>query len=204
MNVPNPLIPASAHAGLVLASRSPRRSSILSGLGITFDVDPAHEDVEVDANGSFAGDVFALPEALARRKCDEVARRHPGALVLAADTVVILGGEILNKPADDAEAVRFLGRLSGRTHAVVTGVALRRLADGVDMVESERTNVTFRTLTGAEISGYVSTGEGRDKAGSYAAQGLGAALVRSIDGCFYNVVGLPVARFLDMLKRVPE
>jgi len=204
MNVVNPLIPHAARAGLVLASRSPRRRDILAGLGLTFEVDPAHDDVEAAANGAFSGDVFALPEALARRKCEEVAKRHRDRLVLAADTVVILDGEILNKPADDAEARAFLRRLSGRTHTVVTAVALRRLRDGVDRVASERTGVTFRGLSDEEIAGYVATGEGRDKAGSYAAQGIGAALVRRIDGCFYNVVGLPVALTIEMLREVPE
>jgi len=122
--------------------------------------------------------------------------------VIAADTVVIVDGTILNKPSDDAEAARFLRRLAGRSHTVVTGVSVRCDARGVDLAASDHTEVTFRELDDGEIARYVATGEGRDKAGSYAAQGIGAGLIRSVKGCFFNVVGLPVARLLDMLRRV--
>ena len=126
----------------------------------------------------------------------------PHALVLAADTVVIVDTEILNKPRDDAEAVRFIERLAGRTHTVVTGVALERFDRGLVAAGSEQTDVTFRALDRAAIERYVATGEGRDKAGSYAAQGVGAGLIRRIDGCFYNVVGLPVALTLDLMEKM--
>lgn len=198
----NPMIPDAARGGIVLASRSPRRQDILSGLGFEFEVEAPDESLEEDfGEGAFL-DAFGVPEVLARRKCAAIAERRPKALVLAADTVVILDGELLNKPRDNEEAARFLRKLSGATHTVVTGVALRRVADGVDLSASERTRVTFRRLSDREIAGYVATGEGRDKAGSYAAQGLGAALIRSIDGCFYNVVGLPVALVFDLLEKV--
>ncbi len=195
----NPLLPPSAQAGIVLASRSPRRFDILTGLGFEFEVDPAGHDAE---DGVACDDPFALPELLARRKCSQVSQRRPDALVIGADTVVILNGEILTKPRDDIEAVSFLRRLSGATHCVVTGVALQRRSDGVDVSASERTEVTFRELSEEELTAYVATGEGRDKAGSYAAQGLGAGLIRSIDGCFYNVVGLPVALTFELLRNV--
>jgi len=195
----NPFVTAAIAEGLVLASRSPRRVDILRGLGFTFEVDPPHEAIE-DAVAH--GDVFALPEARARAKCAEVASRHGDRLVLGADTEVVLDGEVLGKPADDGEGAAFLRRLSGRAHTVVTGVALQRRRDGVHLSGAERTRVTFRTLSEETIARYVATGEGRDKAGSYAAQGLGAGLIRSIDGCFYNVVGLPVALLLDLLSEV--
>lgn len=195
----NPFLAASQQHRLVLASRSPRRVDILRGLGFEFDVEPAPEHLE---DGVSHDDVFAIPELIAERKCAHVSRRRPDALVIAADTVVIVGGEILNKPADDAEARAFLRRLAGRSHTVVTGVALRCDARGVAAAGSERTRVTFRDLDDDEIARYVATGEGRDKAGSYAAQGVGAGLIRSVEGCFFNVVGLPVARLLDMLKQV--
>ncbi len=194
-----PFGPREIEGGLVLASRSPRRVDILTGLGFTFDVHPAPEHVE---DGSPVKDPFALPGALARRKCNAVSERFPRALVLAADTVVIVDGEILTKPRDDDEAVRFIERLAGRTHTVVTGVALERFARGLTVSGSERTDVTFRPLDRATIERYVATGEGRDKAGSYAAQGLGAGLIRRIEGCFYNVVGLPVALTLDLMKQM--
>ena len=195
----NPLLDEASQRNLVLASRSPRRYDLMSGMGFEFEVIPAGEDAERKAECS---DPHRLPGIAARLKCDEVAARHPGAIVIAADTVVIQDGEILNKPSDDKEAVRFLERLAGRTHTVVTGVVIQRRHDGVDLSASESTRVTFRALDDAEIAAYVATGEGRDKAGSYAAQGLGASLIESIDGCFYNVVGLPVALVCRLLRKI--
>jgi septum formation protein len=171
----------------------------MKGLGFDFEVDPPSEDAERGVNGT---DPFALPEVLARRKCAEVAHRRPDDLVVGADTVVILDGVILEKPRDDDEAIDFLRRLSGATHTVVTGVAVMRVSDGVEVSASERTEVTFRRLHEDEIAAYVASGEGNDKAGSYAAQGLGAALIRSIHGCFFNVVGLPVALLIELLREV--
>jgi septum formation protein len=195
----NPFFQPNPPCKIVLASRSPRRHDILRGLGFAFDVEPAPEELE---HGVEDIDPFAVPELLAGRKCAHVARRNPDAIVIAADTVVIVDRQILNKPADDAEARAFIRQLTGRTHTVVTGVAVRWNARGRDTVGSERTQVTFRELDDNEIVRYVATGEGRDKAGSYAAQGVGAGLIRRVDGCFFNVVGLPVSRVIDMLKKV--
>lgn len=194
----NPLLPENAQRGLVLASRSPRRVDILRALGFDFDVVPAADHVEREVTMS---DVFEGPVECARRKAEDVARRHPEALCIGADTVVILQGILLEKPRNDAEATRFLRSLGGRTHTVVTGLALRRIADNVSLSGSERTDVLFRELGEEEIARYVDSGEGRDKAGAYAVQGLGAGLVRSIDGCFYNVVGLPVSLLFDLLRK---
>jgi septum formation protein len=195
----NPFLLPKQQAGLVLASRSPRRVEILRGLGFDFEVDPAPEHLE---QGTEQTDPFAVPQALASRKCEHVSERHPRSIVIAADTVVIVDNELLNKPADDEEARAFLHRLAGRTHVVVTGLAIRAHDRGVHLEKSARTFVTFRDLSNEEVARYVATGEGRDKAGSYAAQGVGAGLIRSIDGCFFNVVGLPVALLLDMLREV--
>jgi septum formation protein len=195
----NPLLSEASQRDLILASRSPRRFDLLTGMGFEFEVVPADEGAENELDQS---DPYALPETAARRKCREVAAKHPGSIVVAADTAVILDGEILNKPEDDDEARRFLSRLSGRTHTVVTGVAVQRRSDGVDLAASESTRVTFRVLSDDEIADYVATGEGRDKAGSYAVQGLGACLIRSIDGCYYNVVGLPVALLCELLRKI--
>jgi len=174
---------------------------ILSGLGFRFDVCPAGEQVE---RGVTHDDPFALAEMLAQKKCDAVAERFPGSLVIAADTMVVLDGEILNKPKDDEEAKQFITKLSGRTHTVVTGLALQKRDGGINVSGSEKTTVTFRELSGGEIASYVATGEGRDKAGSYAAQGVGSFLIRRIEGCFYNVVGLPIALLFDMFKKIEE
>lgn len=193
----SPFISGALPAPLVLASRSPRRSDILTRLGFTYEVSPAPEGVE---SGVEHEDVMMLPELLARRKADAAVAVRAGCVVLAADTLVILDGEALSKPANDAEAVRFIERLSGQTHCVITGVAVA--FDGHTRAASARTQVTFRTLRKRQIERYVATGEGRDKAGGYAAQGIGSGLIHHIEGCFYNVVGLPVAVTLEMLQGV--
>lgn len=195
----NPLLPERVQRNLVLASRSPRRIDILRGLEFEFKVVPADDHVE---NGATCDDPFERAEVRARLKAADVASRYPKATVIGADTVVIIDGQVLEKPADDSEALRFLKKLSGREHIVVTGVAVRRESDGFDISGKERTRVRFRELSDSEMLSYVSSGEGRDKAGAYAVQGLGAGLVRSIDGCFYNVVGLPVSLLFDLLKKV--
>jgi septum formation protein len=192
----NPFLTPEQQRNLVLASRSPRRIEIMRGLGFEFDVDPAPEHLEEENHHD---DLFQVAQMLALRKCEYVARRRPEARVIAADTIVIVDGEMLNKPQDDDEARAFVARLAGRTHTVVTGVAVRH--PGCTRAGSEQTRVTFRELGPDEIARYVATGEGRDKAGSYAAQGVGAGLIRRIDGCFFNVVGLPVALLLDLLQR---
>ena len=197
----NVFIPKKYQDRLVLASNSPRRIDILTGLGFEFEIRPAGEEVE---RGVSHTDPFKLAEILARKKCGAVAQAFPDSLVVAADTVVILDGEVLNKPAGDEQAKRYITRLSGRTHTVVTGLALENRSDGITLAGSERTDVTFRELSPREIEAYVATGEGRDKAGAYAAQGLGSFLIRRIEGCFYNVVGLPVALLFDMLKKIEE
>jgi len=132
---------------------------------------------------------------LALAKARAVAADHPGATVVGADTVVVLDGEILGKPTDAADAADMLTRLSGRTHEVLTGVAV---VPGECFATT--TSVTFRTLTPAEVDGYVATGEPLDKAGAYGIQGLGGALVASISGSFDNVVGLPVEQLSDLLR----
>lgn len=195
----NPFLAPDRQRNLVLASRSPRRVEIMRGLGFEFAVEPAPEHLE---DGIAHGDVFEIPGLIAERKCAHVSARRPDAIVIAADTVVIVDQDILNKPAHDDEARAFLRRLAGRAHTVVTGVCVRHEARAVSIRRSERTVVTFRHLGDDEVARYVATGEGRDKAGSYAAQGVGAGLIRSVEGCFFNVVGLPVALLLDMLGEV--
>jgi MAF protein len=125
----------------------------------------------------------------------------PDALVIGADTIVIIDSEVLGKPADAQEARDMISRLAGRTHRVITGVALSRLSTGETLVEHEETMVWIRPMEPREIVSYVATGEPMDKAGAYAIQGLGSALVYRIDGCYYNVVGLPIPRLVNMLRR---
>jgi septum formation protein len=165
----NPFLSARQQERLVLASRSPRRIEIMRGLGFEFDIEPAPEHLEEDDAHE---DPFEIAEMLAVRKGRHVSDTRATARVIAADTIVIVDGEVLQKPRSDDEAKSFLSRLSGRTHTVVTGVAV--LSHGGIRSASERTHVTFRSLSADDIARYVDTGEGRDKAGSYAAQGIGA------------------------------
>lgn len=197
MSVANPLLSEAAQRNLVLASRSPRRVDILRGLDIAFDVVPAAGHIEERATNA---DPFERAIEAARLKAADVAQHRRDALVIGADTMVILGERVLEKPANDDEARGFLRLLSGETHTVVTGVAVVRMSDGIDLAREERTRVHFRKLSDDDIARYVASGDGRDKAGSYAVQGLGAGLVSAIEGCFYNVVGLPVSLLFDLLE----
>jgi septum formation protein len=179
---------------LVLASASPRRALILELLSIPFDV-----RVPSSPETLLPGE---LPAAAARRLAIEKVGSislEPGEIAVAADTIVALGTEPLGKPADGADALSMLLRLSGRDHFVYTGLAVRseeRVESGV-----ERTRVRFRQLARPECEEYVATGEPLDKAGAYGIQGRGAALVERIDGDFYNVVGLPVQLLFSLLDR---
>jgi septum formation protein len=173
----------------VLASGSPRRKELLGQLGLEFTVDPADLDEAVRAGEAPA----AYVERLAREKAASVAARHPGQIVLAADTTVALDGEILGKPADEAQARAMLSRLSGRQHSVFTGVATPSSAV---VVESR---VRFRPLTPKEIAWYVATGEPMDKAGAYAIQGRAGAFIVALEGSPTNVIGLPLPQTLELL-----
>lgn len=181
---------------LVLASRSPRRAELLERLGLRFACEPA------DIDERYEGDEMpaAHAERLAREKAFAVARRHPEALVLAGDTVVVLGRDVLGKPCDAAEAVAMLERLAGRVHEVYTAVAVR--CRGRTESAVERTRVWMRALPRADLEAYVATGEPLDKAGAYGIQGYGAALVERIEGDFFAVMGLPVVRTLELLARL--
>jgi len=172
---------------LILASASPRRAELLRAAGIQFDVLPADIDESVFPDKSAEHHVRRLAEA----KACAVLPRADGRPVLAADTVVVVTGEILGKPADEGDARRMLRLLSGRSHEVVTGVCLVRHED-LSTSEVAVTTVEFAPLTEAEIDWYVASGEPRDKAGAYAIQGLASRFVTRIDGSYSNVVGLPV------------
>ena len=182
---------------LVLASASPRRSELMHMLGFT--------DVIVHpAKGEEHPPKGASPEetvkALSRAKAEEVASAlEKDALVIAADTIVCLDGEILGKPHSEEEAFTMLSRLSGRDHLVYTGVTVLD-GDG-ELCEAECSKVHFRDLSETEISRYIETGEPMDKAGAYGAQGKGALFVRAIEGDFFNVMGLPICRLGQMLKK---
>jgi len=188
---------------LVLASRSPRRAELLAVAGIPFEVVPPG-DVEQELAATLTdlhGDPASYALALAEAKARDVADRMPHRLVLGADTVVVLEGDILEKPRDEAEAVRLLTRLSGRRHTVISAIALCGGAAGArGAVAFESTEVEFLTLSRAAIERYVATGEPMDKAGAYGIQGYGALMVRGVRGCYFNVMGLPLARLGEILK----
>lgn len=185
----------NAERRIVLASGSPRRRELLRNLGLDFTVIPSDVD-----EGNHSGLAPApLAEELARAKAEDVAERERG-LIIGADTIVIIDGDVLGKPRDRGEALRMLSRLAGRTHTVITGLAVKDTESGRLVVAHEETEVTMRTLTPDEVRGYVATGEPMDKAGAYAVQGVGSLLVERIQGCYFNVVGLPVARLGRILE----
>jgi septum formation protein len=180
---------------LVLASQSPRRRELLAQLGIALEVRPAHADESVRPGEP--------PRDYVLRLAREKARAVGGEVVLAADTAVVLGDEVLGKPADPADARRMLEALSGTEHEVLTAVCVRR-AGGATALELDAlaaTAVRFARLSPSEIDWYVGTGEPLDKAGAYAIQGAGGAFVLSVSGSVSNVVGLPLAETADLLRR---
>lgn len=182
-------------ARLILASQSPRRRYLLSQAGLTFEVIPSL----VDEEGFAMDDPAAGVRRLAEAKAGEVARNFPESWIIGADTVVQIGAEILGKPRSKAEARAMLAQLSGQTHKVLTGYAIRRHAKDYLFSETIVTDVTFKHLTATEIEWYIQTREPFDKAGAYAVQGLGTFLVRRINGSYTNVVGLPVSEVISHL-----
>ena len=183
-------------ARLVLASASPRRWELLTQAGFSFTVHPAHIDEDVHAGE----DPVAYVTRLAREKAEAVfgALGDADTVVLGADTTVTLDGQILGKPEDAADAKRMLAALSGRTHRVITGVAV--VGAGRTEVAAEITAVRFQEISAEEIAAYVASGEPMDKAGAYGIQGLAAKWIPRIEGCYFNVVGLPLALVATMLE----
>jgi septum formation protein len=179
-------------SALVLASGSARRQRMLEELGLTFTVDPADIDETPGPDESAA----AYVERLAREKSAAVSARHPGALVLGADTSVVVDGEIFGKPIDDTDATKMLRRLSGRVHQVLTGVAI---AGAVQRSRHVATAVRFRELNEDQLRWYVNTREPFGKAGGYAVQGLAGSLIERVEGSISNVIGLPLVETLEML-----
>lgn len=181
---------------LVLASASPRRKELLELAGLDFKIVPSHA-LEPLPDDSESPEEYAV--SMARIKAVEVAGRCPDAVVLGADSVVAVDMDILGKPADEADAVRMLGMLSGRTHRVVTGVCVVMPGRG-DRMFSVSTDVTMADISPQAAKAYVATGEPMDKAGAYAVQGRAACFVTKINGSYTNVVGLPLAEVVEALK----
>ena len=184
---------------LILASASPRRAELLTAAGIAFEVRPADLDERVQPGE----DARTYACRVATEKARVVHATADGRPVLAADTVVVVDGRILGKPADDGDAKRMLRLLSGRAHEVVTAVTLINEPEGAFLVDTqvEVTTVEFSTLENAEIDWYVASGEPADKAGAYAIQGLASRFVTRLEGSYSNVVGLPMALVYAMCSR---
>jgi septum formation protein len=183
-------------ARVVLASGSPRRRELLQLVGIVHDVRPA----EIDESYLPGELPSAHAERLAREKGRVVAERYPDALVISADTIVVIDGQVLGKPRDAAHAARMLRALSGRSHTVFTAVAVAWRGHLEAAVEA--VTVDFRQLPDAAIAAYIATGEPMDKAGAYGIQGYGATIVERIDGDYFAVMGLPLQRLVALLERM--
>lgn len=184
---------------VTLASRSPRRHFLLG------QIVKELETISLDTDESFADHLPAEEVAplLAQRKMDDALSRGLEGIIVTADTIVVLGGQILNKPADEAEARKMLGMLSGNEHTVVTGFSIVNTETGRRIDSSAKTLVRFTHLTKDEIDGYIATGSPYDKAGGYGVQdGYGSIFMESITGCYYNVMGLPTNAVYKALKKV--
>lgn len=183
-------------SSIVLASQSPRRRELMARITTDFEVMVSQVD-EVLPDGISPEDTAAY---LAELKAAAVAAECPGKTVIGSDTVVILDGEVLGKPADADDAARMLRALSGKTHTVITGCCI--IKDGEKSVFSEATEVVFYPLSDSDIADYIATGEPFDKAGAYGIQGQGSLLVKGIEGDFFNVVGFPVGRLNRELRNL--
>ena len=181
---------------LILASASPRRATLLSQIGLTFEVYPSNIQEPIPLN-----DVSpeVVTQQLASLKAKDVGKRYTEGIVIGADTLVSFEKELLGKPQNNKHALQMLTRLSNKCHKVVTGVSLINLKENREITWSEVTKVYFRKIPKDEILYYINSGEASDKAGAYGIQGRGAAFVKRIEGCYFNVVGLPLASLVEQI-----
>ncbi len=180
---------------LILASKSPRRSNLLEQAGLTFSIIPS----DFDESSVTMSDPESYVRTLAKSKATDISKKHPDCWVLGADTIVLIDDRILGKPGSKDEARSMLKQLSGKTHQVITGYCLCCQTKKDIISEAVKTDVRFKTLSDAEIEWYIQTGEPFGKAGAYAIQGIGTFLVKSINGSYTNVVGLPVCEVIAFL-----
>lgn len=185
------------HPHLILASKSPRRRYLLKQAGLSFEVIPSQLDESTIAMSS----PETYVKTLAEKKAADISRQYPMSWVIGADTIVHIDGEILGKPVSKKDARQMIARLSGQTHQVYTGFAVRCEARHAFFADTVKTDVQFKNLTKNEIEWYIQTDEPFDKAGAYAIQGLGTFLVKQIQGSYTNVVGLPVCEVIEILIR---
>ncbi|MGQ9509005.1 MAG: Maf family protein [Thermodesulfobacteriota bacterium] len=183
---------------LILASKSPRRYELLKRMGLEFKVIPSHVEEDIVPDESPQRRVLRLAKA----KTLEIGKKYINQWILGADTIVYIDHSILGKPKDSEEAKRMLRRLSGREHRVFTGVSIRHLGKGKEDKAVVQSRVKIKRLTPSEIEWYIESGEPFDKAGGYAAQGIGAFMIESIKGSYTNVIGLPLCEVIQMLLRL--
>ncbi|MGO4538103.1 nucleoside triphosphate pyrophosphatase [Paenibacillus sp. 2TAB19] len=190
---------------IVLASSSPRRKELVASLGLSLPVyilsTDTDESIELGWKPDYVVEQLSLRKASAAVHMLQNESDNQPSLVIGADTIVVLDGEVLGKPKDEADARHMLQRLQGRSHEVYTGVACVPSMNGETIVMHRMTRVWMKPLNDKQIANYVASGEPMDKAGSYGIQGLGATIVERIDGCYFNVVGLPLSLLSDMLAR---
>ena len=187
---------------LILASNSPRRAEILRNAGFEFEVRAADVDEKRLPHESARAHVLRLAQAKARSAASRLKVGSPNAIVIGADTVVVARGRILGQPRDANDARRMLRLLSGRVHRVLTGVSVLRIPGGKELHCIERTRVHFVKLSRQDIDDYIATGEPFDKAGAYGIQGIGGQFIDRIEGCYFNVVGLPLSQVSAMLREL--
>ncbi|OAB46667.1 Maf family protein [Paenibacillus glacialis] len=187
---------------IILASTSPRRQELISSLRIPYEIKPSHAEEDTPEDWT----PREIVEGLALRKAEAVHQTFLGqtelSIIVGSDTIVLLDNQVLGKPKDGQEAYCMLSSLQGRTHEVYTGVACIDVMTGRTLISHRVTSVTMKPLSDHKIQAYVNSGEPFDKAGSYAIQGLGATLIDSIHGCYFNVVGLPLSLLSDMLSEL--
>jgi septum formation protein len=187
---------------LILASSSPRRAQILLDAGFDFTIQPANVDESLAPGEAVEAYVARIAQAKAHAVAGRALADGTPAIVIAADTVVLAGKQILPKPKDADDARRMLRLLDATTHEVLTGLFVIRAYDGISFAHLERTRVEFTRISDIDIDAYIQTKEPFDKAGAYGIQGIGGRFVRKVDGCYFNVMGLPLSRLWEILRQM--
>ena len=187
---------------LILASSSPRRAQILLDAGFDFTIQPANVDESLEPGEAVEAYVARIAQAKAHAVAGRALADGTPAIVIAADTVVLAGKQILPKPKDADDARRMLRLLNATTHEVLTGLFVIRAYDGISFAHLERTRVEFTRISDIDIDAYIQTKEPFDKAGAYGIQGIGGRFVRKVDGCYFNVMGLPLSRLWEILRQM--
>jgi septum formation protein len=187
---------------LILASSSPRRAQILRDAGFDFTTQPANVDESLAPGEAVEAYVARIAQAKAHAVAGRALADGTPAIVIAADTVVLAGKQILPKPKDADDARRMLRLLNATTHEVLTGLFVIRAYDGISFAHLERTRVEFNRISDLDIDAYIQTKEPFDKAGAYGIQGIGGRFVRKVDGCYFNVMGLPLSRLWEILRQM--